>query len=125
MTLPDYKVANILDTGYPDGTFDGVVAHAVIDHLTTTEAGKAIEELLRITVVGGLIMISFDEAEPEDFTYSHEIIELGTMLYKEGDRNGMIFHPYEWEEIGRLLRDCKIIYRSQNRKNEKIVIIKK
>lgn len=121
----DHKVASILDTGYMSETFDGVVAHAVIDHLTTAEAGKAIEELLRITAAGGLVMISFDTAEPEDYSYSHEMLEPGTMLYKEGDRSGMVFHPYEWDEIDRLFRDCHIIYRIQNSKNEKILIIKK
>ena len=121
----DYKVASILDTGYADETFDGVIAHAVIDHLTVADAQKAIKELLRIIIANGLLLISFDTPESEDFTRSHETIEPGTMLYTEETRNGMIFHPYDWDEIARLCSEYNIIYKNLNRKNEKVIIIKK
>ena len=90
------KVASILDTGYEDASFDGVNAHAVLDHLTITDAKKALQELLRIVKKDGLVMISFDTAEEEDFTESHVFVEEGTMQYTKGDRAGMLFHPYDW-----------------------------
>ena len=121
----DYKVADIRDTGYPDGTFDACIAHAVIDHLTADDARKAIRELSRITEKGGLIFVSFDDAEPEDYACSHKMIEPGTMLYDEGERSGMLFHPYEWEEIAEFFQKYEIIYRCTNRRNEKNVIIRK
>lgn len=89
------KVASITDTKYPDETFGGVIAHAVIDHLTVSDARRALEELYRITEKDGLIMISFDVAEEEDFVAEHVLIETGTMEYTEGSRKGMLFHPYE------------------------------
>lgn len=121
----DFKVASILDTGYADETFDGVVAHAVIDHLTVADAQKAIKELLRIIIANGLLLISFDTPESEDFTCKYTTVEPGTMLYTEGTRRGMLFHPYDWDEITSLFGNYNIIYRNLNRKNEKVIIIKK
>ena len=119
----DYKVASILATGYADDTFDGVIAHAVIDHLRVEDAQKAVKELVRITALNGLILVSFDTPETEDFICGHEIIEPGTMVYNEGTRSGMIFHPYDWDEIDKLFSNYNMIYRNLNSKNEKIVII--
>ena len=123
LSSSDYKVASILDTGYADGSFDGVIAHAVLDHLTVADAQKAMKELFRITIANGLILVSFDTPEPEDFACGHEIIEPGTMIYNEGTRSGMIFHPYDWNEIDELFRNYNIIYRNLNSKNEKIIIL--
>ena len=120
-----FKTASILDTGYHDCEFDGIIAHAVIDHLTVDDAKRAINELLRITAPDGLICITFDNAEPEDFECEHEMIEKGTMLYIDSSRQGMVFHPYEWDEIERLFIGFEMIYKKQNTKDEKVVIIKK
>ena len=118
------KVASILDTQYLDDFFEGVVAHAVIDHLTVGDAEKALKELFRITAKEGLIMLSFDVAEQEDFEAEHEIIEKGTMKYTNASREGMIFHPYEWDEIEKLSAQYEVIYKASNSR-EKIVILKK
>lgn len=40
--LNKIKIASILDTGYEDEFFDGVVAHAVIDHLMVSDAKAAL-----------------------------------------------------------------------------------
>lgn len=121
----DVKVASILDTGYEDASFDAVNAHAVLDHLTVADAKKAIDELLRITRKGGLVLMSFDEAEEEDFTEEHIEVEPGTMQYVSGSRKGMLFHPYEWDEIDRLLEKHEIVEKWSNRRGEKIVVWKK
>ena len=73
------KVASILDTGYADDSFDGVIAHAVLDHLTVEDAKKALKELFRITRTKGLILISFDIAEDDDMKESHITLEYGAM----------------------------------------------
>lgn len=39
--------------------------------------------------------------------------------------NGMLFHPYDWEEIDSFVQAYNVIYKATNSKNEKIVIIKK
>jgi len=119
------KVASILDTKYPNETFEGIVAHAIIDHLTVVDARNALKELLRITKNGGLIMISFDEAEEEDLSLEHTVIESGTLEYVDDTRMGMLFHPYDWGEIEALIQGYEVVYKATNVKKEKIVIIKK
>lgn len=121
----DIKMASLLDTGYEDVAFDAVNAHAVLDHLTVSDAKRAIDELFRIVRKGGLVMISFDGTEEDDFAEEHVEIEPGTMQYVSGSRKGMLFHPYEWEEIDRLLELYEIVEKWSNRRGEKIVVLKK
>ena len=121
----NYKIASIVDTGYEDEAFDGVVAHAVIDHLTFELAEKAVNELLRITAKGGLVLLSFDTAEKDDYETDHVLLEDGSMKYTDESRKGMIFRPYDWEMIDKLLSNHKIISKRINQKNEKMVVIQK
>ena len=121
----DIKVASLLDTGYGDASFDAVNARAVLDHLTVADAKKAIGELFRIIRNGGLVIVSFDSAEEEDFLEEHVEIEPGTMQYVSGSRKGMLFHPYEWDEIDRLLDGYQIVEKWTNQKEEKIVVLKR
>lgn len=118
------KAASILDTGYPSDAFDGVIAHAVLDHLLAEDARKALNELFRITVPNGLILLSFDVPEEDDFSEEHMVLKDGTMQYTDGSRKGMLFRPYGWEQIEELLGDHDVIYQAE-RKREKTVIIKK
>ena len=119
------KVASILDTGYADSFFDGVIAHAVIDHLTLRDANTALNEMLRITKTNGLVLITFDIAEDEDYEEEHLTFEDGTMEYVEGSRKEMLFRPYDWDMIDELLKGYNIIYRDEKAKREHIVILKK
>lgn len=119
------KVASILNTGYADAFFDGIIAHAVIDHLTTGDAVKALEELLRITHVDGLVLMTFDIAEEEDYREEHITHEDGTMEYVNGSRNGMLFRPYNWDRIDEFLSGYNIIYRGERANRERVVILKK
>ena len=119
------KVASILDTGYEADFFDGVVAHAVLDHLMAADAKKALEELFRITKPGGLVLITFDIAEAEDLEEEHLTPEEGTMEYVGGSRKGMVFRPYDWDRIDEFMKDCKVIYRGEKTNRERVVIVKK
>ena len=117
------KVASILDTGYADDTFDGVVAHAVLDHLTLDDAKRALTELTRITVPNGLILLSFDIPEDEDLTEAHITLGDGTMQYTSKGRDGMLFRPYDRDRISELLHGYKIVYQAEKGKRENTVII--
>lgn len=119
------KVANILDTGYADGSFDGVIAHAVLDHLVVEDTKKALKELFRITKTNGLILVSFDVAEDDDMEEAHITLEDGTMQYTCGSREGMLFNPYDWNKIDELFKGYSIVYRADRGKREHIVILKK
>lgn len=118
------KVADILDTGYPDACFDGVIAHAVLDHLTAEDSKRALNELLRITLPGGLVMLSFDKAETDDYERAHIVLEDGTLRYTEGLWRGMLFRPYDRDAVEEFLSHAQIIYMAESRR-EYSVIIKK
>lgn len=119
------KVASILDTGYEDEFFDGVIVRAVMDHLTIEDSAKAIKELIRITRNDGVILITFDIAEKEDYEEKYVFFEEGTMEYIEGDRKGMLFRSYDWDMIEELLKDYNIIYREEKVNRERVIILQK
>jgi len=121
----DIKVASLLDTGYEEASFDAANVRAVLDHLTIADAKAALQEMFRIVRKGGLIILSFDGAEEEDFSEEHIEIEPGTMQYTSGERAGMLFHPYDREEIEKLLGQLEIIEKLTSRRNENIVILRK
>ncbi|MBE5827721.1 MAG: class I SAM-dependent methyltransferase [Butyrivibrio sp.] len=121
----EIKIASILETGYDDSSFDGVIAHAVLDHLTVKDAKKALTELLRITRKDGLVMVSFDIPEEDDLTEAHILLEDGTLQYTCQSRSGMLFHPYDREAIEELTKDYNVVYKADKGKRERIVIIKR
>jgi SAM-dependent methyltransferase len=123
--LNKIKIASILDTGYEDDFFDGVVAHAVIDHLLSSDAKAALSELFRITKKGGLIWLSFDIPEDDDMTAPHFCPEEGTIQYTGEGREGMLFHPYDWDSVNDLLSGSEIIYKADKGTRERVVIIRK
>lgn len=120
----EVKVADLLCTGYADGEFDGVFAHSVMDHMTRSDAAAALKELCRIVRPGGLALLSFDTAEEADYAADHETLPDGSLLYTgDGSRRGMIFHPYDREQIRSLVAGYEIVMESVNRKGEQIVVI--
>jgi len=68
---------------------------------------------------------SFDGTEEDDFIEEHIEIEPGTMQYISGERTGMLFHPYDWEEIERLLEGHEVVEKWSDRRGEKIVVLRK
>jgi len=121
----EVKVASLLDTGYGDASFDAVNVRAVLDHLTVADAKSALEEMFRIVRKGGLVLLSFDGVEEEDFSEKYIEIEPGTMQYTGGERAGMLFHPYDRELIKKLVEAYEIIEMWTTRRNENIVILRK
>ena len=123
---PELKQASILDTGYPAASFDAVLAYSVLDHLGFSDAERAVTELFRITRPGGLVMLSFDTAEAEDYELSHEVLPDGSLRYTAGSqRAGMVFLPYDWALIDRLTAGREALSRRTNQKGNQIVVLKK
>ncbi len=121
----DFKVADIRNTGYNTGEFDGVFAHSVLDHMTYSDARIALQELCRIVRPDGLILLSFDTPEDDDYEIEHTILEDGSILYTgDTDRAGMIFHPYDAMMIHKIVEGKEIVFESVNGKNKQIVILK-
>ena len=96
----------------------------MIDHLAADDAKKALKGLLRVTKPDGLILITFDIAEEEDFTEEHITLEDGTMEYVTGNRKGMLFNPHDWSKIEEFLKGCNVIYRGEKTGRERIVILR-
>ena len=120
------KTAGITDTGYADEAFDAVTAYAVLDHLTESDAERALAELFRITKPNGLILLSFDAAEEDDYSCPHELLSDGSMLYSDATfRAGMIFRPCDEERITALTEGYRVIRRWTNRKGDQIVLVQK
>lgn len=121
----DYYTCSITDIKFQDDYFDGVVAHAVIDHMPSADAVKALNELLRITKKDGLIYVSFDGMEDEDLHAEHIVMEDGSFQYTEGSRNGMIFKHYSEKEIEKLLEGKSLVYYNVKPSGEREVMLRK
>ena len=120
----EFRVADILHTGYEHDAFDGAFAHSVLDHMTRADAALALNELCRIVRPDGLILLSFDAPDEDDETQPHTHLSDGSILYTGGSRSGMILHAYDREGIRDLVRGFTIVHESVNRKGEQIVIIR-
>ena len=63
----EVMVADTLHLPYRDGLFDGVISIAVLHHLSTEERRrKAVEEMARVVMRGGRILITVWAVEQED-----------------------------------------------------------
>ena len=98
----DFRRADILSTGYPDGCFDATVARDVIDHMPLRQGYEAVRELLRIVRPGGCVLLTLDAPDREYESEPHEISGDGDYLFDGGRWDGMVFHPYSAEEIEKL-----------------------
>lgn len=125
LKFEDFCVCSIMKINYKDESFDGVVAHAVIDHFITKQAYMVLDELFRITKNGGLIYLSFDGLEDNDIETVHETLEDGSFKYTNGCRKGMIFKYYNDDEINKLFAGREIIYFNTKVNGEREVILKK
>jgi ubiquinone/menaquinone biosynthesis C-methylase UbiE len=125
LEFDDLRVCSITDVSYLDEYFDGVVAHAVIDHLISIDAIKAISELFRITKKNGLIYLSFDGLEDDDIKISHEVLDDGSFKYIDDLRKGMIFRYYTDEEIKKLIYGKELLYFNKSQNGVREVILRK
>ena len=105
-----YKVCEITKIDYEDKTFDAVVAHAVIDHLSLAGTGIALNEMRRILTPGGLLYLTFDPLSEDDVNKQHMLLEDGSRQYEDG----LLFRHYSDGDIQQLLQDTKVIFSNTN-----------
>ena len=98
----DFLAADVLDTPYPDGAFDAVVARDVLDHLPRADAVKAVRELLRITRRGGCVLATLDALDADYVSAPHTVNADGDYFFTGGKWAGMVFHPYAAAELALL-----------------------
>ena len=119
--LAGHKTASVLDTGYPDEAFDAVVCFSVLDHMTVSDAQKALRELVRVTRLGGLLLLAFDTPDGDDLSREHTVLPDGSIQYA----TGMVFHPYDAPAAEKLLAELPILRRGAGPKGELIYIVGK
>lgn len=101
----ELKMASVMDTGYEDCRFDAVVSRGVIDHMRKKDAITAIGELYRIVRPGGVILITLDHLDQEYIDAPHAINLDGDFVFSDGKWKGMVFHPYDIQEISGMIPD--------------------
>ncbi len=122
----EVKIASITSTGYDDDSFDAVTAYSVMDHLTQADAKTALKELMRIIKPGGLLLLSFDTAEEEDFLCEHDTLSDGSMVYTDNSsRSGMLYLPYDSDRIQQLIDRYDLLKQWSNKKGNQLVILQK
>lgn len=119
-----FRIASVLETGY-DRSFDAVTAISVLDHMSVSDARKALNELLRIVKPGGLLVVSFDSLDGDDLEIPHKKVEDGSILYTDGTKNGMIFHFYSDTELKTWFGVYNIIQSYTNSRGERFYVIQK
>jgi ubiquinone/menaquinone biosynthesis C-methylase UbiE len=120
-TVDEYKVCSITKIEYADNSFCAAVAHAVIDHISLADAYRALEELFRILVPGGLLFITFDPLSADDENNRHDVLEDGSRIYEDG----LLFRHYTDEDIKMLIGDKKSIYSNINKRGEREYLLRK
>ena len=119
-----YRAASVLQTGYEDEQFDAAVAYSVLDHMTVDDAKKGLKELSRIVRKDGLLVLAFDSLEEDDLELAHTVMPDGSLLYTQGERTGMIFHPFKEQELSELLDNKEILYRRTSTKGERVLVVR-
>lgn len=119
-----YRAASILQTGYQDGKFDAAIAYSVLDHMTVDDVKKGLTELSRIVRKDGLLVLAFDSLEEDDLELAHIVMPDGSLLYTQGKRTGMIFHPFKEQELSELLDNKEILYRRTSTKGERVLVVR-
>ena len=99
----EFAAAPATDIPFADRSFDAVFCNSVVDHMTLTEAERAIGEMERIAAPGGLIYLSFDLLDEDDWALPHDLLPDGSLRYTQGRREGMVLHPHSLQTVQKLL----------------------
>jgi len=87
---PYVRRGDMLDTGYPDGSYDMALCLDVLEHLTFESQGKAIAEIARIIRPGGTFLMSVPNmghlASRLSFLVTGNLIRTSTIERHPGDR---------------------------------------
>ena len=119
-----YRAASVLQTGYADEQFDAAIAYSVLDHMTVNDAAKGLRELSRIVRKDGLLVLAFDSLEEDDLELAHTVMPDGSLLYTQGKRTGMIFHPFTEQELSEMLDNKEVLYRRTSTKGERELVVR-
>lgn len=63
----DFQICDMLELGIRDGSLAGIAAFYAIIHIERGKIGKVFDEIFRILIPGGSVLLSFHEGEDELF----------------------------------------------------------
>ena len=97
----DFRVGEIDQLPYGDGTFDAAVSHGVLDHVPMKTARAAAEEVKRVLKPGGIFYCDLRCAD--DFEYgTGEQVEPNTFVVNAGYEQGLVQHFFTEEDARQL-----------------------
>jgi len=97
----DFRVSDIVDLPYEPATFDVVVSHGVLDHVTSEVAQRAVQEVHRVLKPGGLFYC--DLRSIEDYEYgAGRPTGHNEFILDGGYERGLTQHFFDKEEVDRL-----------------------
>lgn len=101
------KVGDIGNLPFEDAYFDVVISYGVLDHITFSEAKKALQEIKGVSAKGAYIYITLRSIEDSEYGRGQEV-EKNTFILQEGYERGVIQHFFDLEEIEELLQGFRI-----------------
>lgn len=101
------EVGDIAKLPFENGYFDVVVSYGVLDHISFSEAKKAMKEIGRVMDKNGYIYITLRSTEDCECGRG-EKVENNTFVLQEGYEKGIIQHFFDLEEIKELFKDFNI-----------------
>lgn len=105
-------------------SFQAVIANSVLDHMTLSDAREVIRRLWSVLRPPGLMYLSFDAPEGEA-NRPHVVLPDGTRRYRGGKWDGMLWRPYQDEEILALCRRFEILEFSMRASGSRVVWARK
>ena len=100
-----FVASDIKDTGLASESYDAVISLDVIDHMTKKDARHAMQELLRLTKKDSFVIVTVDSLDEEYVKEPHIVDDEGNYCFTEGKWNGMVFHPYDENELHEIIVD--------------------
>jgi ubiquinone/menaquinone biosynthesis C-methylase UbiE len=98
----DFRVGDIANLPFPDGHFDTVVSHGVLDHIPMDVAKQAASEVARVLTSNGLFYVDLKSADDSDFGLGEEASK-NTFVVPDGFEKGLVQHFFTLEEVHELM----------------------
>ena len=98
----DFRVGDITQLPYPDQSFDVIVSHGVLDHVSMEEAKRAVSEAARIIRPGGLFYFDLKSADDVEFGVGKPA-GTNTFVVSDGFEKGLVQHFFTLDEIHELM----------------------
>lgn len=106
----DFRTADISDLPYEAGTFDVVVSHGVLDHVSSDVAQRAIQEVKRVLTPQGLFYCDLRSNEDYEYGAGKEVAR-NEFILDNGYERGLVQHFFDKEEVDSLFDGLfRIIY---------------